>query len=82
MHASSVEWLGSDGSVLERPRQTQGTGHALDVPLSFLTPGRRSVAEICADGPGAHWLDKPLPVTISRVRSDAPESEMIVSMHG
>ena len=33
---------------------------------SFLTPGRRYVAEIYADGPKANWLDNPLPVTISR----------------
>ena len=37
-----------------------------DVPLSFLTPGRRYVAEIYADGPNANWLDNPLPVTITR----------------
>jgi alpha-glucosidase len=36
-----------------------------DVPLTFLEPGRGYVAEIYADGPGAHWLDRPLPVTIS-----------------
>lgn len=38
----------------------------LDVPLSFLSPGRRYVAEIYADGPNANWLDHPLPVTITR----------------
>ena len=37
-----------------------------EVPLSFLTPGRRYLAEIYADGPGANWLDNPLPLTISR----------------
>jgi alpha-glucosidase len=37
-----------------------------DVLLSFLTPGRRYVAEIYADGPNANWLDNPLPVTITR----------------
>jgi alpha-glucosidase len=37
-----------------------------DVPLSFLAPGRRYVAEIYADGPNANWLDNPLPVTITR----------------
>jgi alpha-glucosidase len=36
-----------------------------DVPLTFLTPGRRYVAEIYADGPGANWRDNPLPVTIT-----------------
>jgi alpha-glucosidase len=45
---------------------TDEEGRTLDVPLSFLTPGRRYVAEIYADGPKAHWLDNPLPVTITR----------------
>ncbi len=31
---------------------TDEEGRTLDVPLSFLTPGRRYVAEIYADGPG------------------------------
>jgi alpha-glucosidase len=39
---------------------------SFDVPLTFLTPGRRYVAEIYADGPHANWIDDPLPVTISR----------------
>ena len=45
---------------------TDEEGRTLSVPLSFLTPGRRYEAEIYADGPQAHWLDNPLPVTISR----------------
>jgi alpha-glucosidase len=45
---------------------TDEEGRTLDVPLSFLTPGRRYVAEIYADGPNAHWLTNPLPVTITR----------------
>ena len=48
------------GAITDEERRT------LDVPLSFLTPGRRYIAEIYADGPKAHWLDNPLPVTISR----------------
>ena len=36
-----------------------------DVPLTFLAPGRRYVAEIYADGPQADWLTNPLPVAIS-----------------
>jgi alpha-glucosidase len=44
---------------------TDERGRTLDVPLSFLPAGRRYVAEIYADGPKAHWLDNPLPVTIS-----------------
>ncbi len=45
---------------------TDEEGRTLDIPLSFLTPGRRYVAEIYADGPNANWLDNPLPVTITR----------------
>ena len=45
---------------------TDEEGRSFDVPLSFLNPGRRYVAEIYADGPKANWLDNPLPVTITR----------------
>jgi alpha-glucosidase len=45
---------------------TDEKGRTLDVPLSFLAPGRRYVAEIYADGPKASWVDNPLPVTITR----------------
>ena len=45
---------------------TDEEARTFDVPLSFLTPGRRYVAEIYADGPNANWIDNPLPVTISR----------------
>jgi alpha-glucosidase len=45
---------------------TDEEGRTLDIPLSFLAPGRRYTAEIYADGPGAHWRDNPLPVTITR----------------
>jgi alpha-glucosidase len=45
---------------------TDEEARTLDVPLNFLKPGKRYVAEIYADGPGANWLDNPLPITISR----------------
>jgi alpha-glucosidase len=45
---------------------TDEEARTFDVPLTFLTPGRRYVAEIYADGPNANWLDNPLPVTITR----------------
>jgi alpha-glucosidase len=45
---------------------TDEAARTFEVPLSFLTPGRRYVAEIYADGPKAHWSDNPLPVTISK----------------
>jgi alpha-glucosidase len=45
---------------------TDEEARSFDVPLSFLVPGRRYVAEIYADGPGANWLTNPLPVSISR----------------
>jgi alpha-glucosidase len=44
---------------------TDEEARTLEVPLSFLTPGQRYVAEIYADGPDAHWLANPQPVTIS-----------------
>jgi alpha-glucosidase len=50
---------------------TDEEGRTFDVPLSFLPPGRPYVAEIYADGPGAHWLTNPLPVTISKQRVTA-----------
>ncbi len=45
---------------------TDEEGRTFDVPLDFLPRGRSYVAEIYADGPGAHWLTNPLPVAISR----------------
>jgi alpha-glucosidase len=45
---------------------TDEEGRTFDVPLSFLPPGKSFIAEIYADGPGAHWLANPLPVAISR----------------
>jgi alpha-glucosidase len=48
------------GAITDEERRT------LELPLSFLSPGKSYVAEIYADGPKANWLDNPLPVTISR----------------
>jgi alpha-glucosidase len=48
------------GAITDEERRT------FDVPLTFLTPGRRYIAEIYADGPRADWLDNPLPVSITR----------------
>ena len=45
---------------------TDEEARTFDIPLSFLVKGRRYVAEIYADGPGANWLTNPLPVTISK----------------
>src|ERR1043166_5311317 len=50
---------------------TDEEGRTLAVPLSFLTRGRKYVAEIYADGPGANWLTNPLPVSISTRAVDA-----------
>ena len=44
---------------------TDEEGRTFDVPLAFLTPGKKYVAEIYADGPGANWATNPLPVAIS-----------------
>jgi alpha-glucosidase len=55
---NSPEWF--IGAITDEEART------FDVPLSFLPAGRSYVAEIYADGPGADWLDNPLPVTITR----------------
>jgi alpha-glucosidase len=47
---------------------TDEEARSFDVPLSFLPAGREFVAEIYADGTGAHWLDNPLPIAISEQR--------------
>ena len=47
----SQEWF--LGSV------TDESGRVLDVPLSFLSPGRTYVAQVYRDGDGAHWRDRP-----------------------
>jgi alpha-glucosidase len=44
---------------------TDEDGRTFDVPLTFLTRGKKYVAEIYADGPGANWATNPLPVAIS-----------------
>lgn len=50
---------------------TDEEARTFDVPLGFLPAGRRYVAEIYADGPGANWRDNPLPVTIRRQNVDS-----------
>ena len=37
-----------------------------EIVLNFLTPGKRYIAEIYADGPGADWLTNPQSITIGR----------------
>jgi alpha-glucosidase len=54
----SQEWF--IGAITDEEART------FTVPLSFLPRGRSYVAEIYADGPGAHWLTNPLPIAISR----------------
>ncbi len=50
---------------------TDEEARTFDVPLGFLPAGRRYVAEIYADGPGADWRDNPLPVSIRQQAVDA-----------
>ena len=45
---------------------TDEEARTFEFPLSFLPSGPSFVAEVYADGPGAHWLTNPIPVTISR----------------
>ncbi len=44
---------------------TDEHARTFDLSLDFLDAGREYVAETYADGPGAHWLTNPLPVTIA-----------------
>jgi alpha-glucosidase len=55
---NSPEWF--LGAITDEEART------FQVPLSFLPPGQGYFAEVYADGPGAHWLDNPLPVAISK----------------
>ena len=50
---------------------TDEEARTLEVPLAFLPAGGRYVAEIYADGEGAHWLHNPTPVAISQQSVDA-----------
>jgi alpha-glucosidase len=58
---------------------TDESARTLDIPLSFLTPGKEYVAEVYADGPGANWFDNPLPVTITR-RTVTSATQLHVAM--
>jgi len=53
---------------------TDEEARTFDIPLSFLPKGGLSLAEIYAHGPGARWLNNPLPVAISRrtVTAESP----------
>jgi alpha-glucosidase len=55
---------------------TDRRARALVVDLDFLASGRW-VAEIYADGPGAHWLDNPHPVEITTQEVDAGSKLLI-----
>src|SRR5205085_532259 len=61
---------------------TDEEGRTFDIPLSFLSPGRKYVAEIYADGPGANWLTNPLPVAISKGPVDSRSRVHIVLAPG
>ena len=61
---------------------TDEEGRTFDIPLSFLTGGRKYDAEIYADGPKANWLTNPLPVTISKRPVDATTRLHIVLAPG
>jgi len=61
---------------------TDEEARTFNVPLNFLTPGRRYTAEIYADGPGASWVDNPLPVSISKRTVDSRTSLSVVLAPG
>jgi alpha-glucosidase len=61
---------------------TDEEGRTFTVPLNFLTPGRKYVAEIYADGPGANWATNPLPVSISKRNVDSSTQLSVVLAPG
>ena len=50
---------------------TNEQARTLDVPLTFLTPGKKYEAEIYQDGANADWDTNPLPLDIVRQTVDA-----------
>jgi alpha-glucosidase len=61
---------------------TDESGRTFNVPLNFLSPGRKYTAEIYADGPGANWATNPLPVTISKRTVDSATNLSVVLAPG
>jgi len=61
---------------------TDEEGRTFNVPLNFLTPGRKYTAEIYADGPGANWATNPLPVSISKKTVDSNTNLSVVLAPG
>jgi alpha-glucosidase len=50
---------------------TDEEARTFELTLDFLDPERRYVAEIYGDGAGAHWLDNPMPLTVTQREVDA-----------
>src|SRR6185312_5886234 len=61
---------------------TDEEGRTFNVPLNFLTPGRKYTAEIYADGVGANWATNPLPVSISKRTVDSSTNLSVVLAPG
>jgi len=49
---------------------TDEEGRTLEARLDFLDAGRAYVAEVYADGPGAHWETNPLAISVREVSVD------------
>ena len=50
---------------------TNSKSHQSRVSLDFLEPGRKYVAKVFADGPGADYKDNPMPVSITEQEVDS-----------
>jgi alpha-glucosidase len=65
------------GAITDEERRS------FDVPLTFLTAGRKYVAEIYADGPTASWRDNPEQIAItSRAVTSATTLRMLLAPGG
>ncbi|MDX1671254.1 MAG: glycoside hydrolase family 97 protein [Balneolaceae bacterium] len=56
---------------------TGGVARSLEVPLTFLDPGREYVAEIYGDGPEADWKKNPMDI---RITEETVDSETVMTM--
>ena len=61
---------------------TDEEGRTFNVPLNFLSAGRKYTAEIYADGAGANWATNPLPVSISKRTVDSSTNLSVVLAPG
>ena len=61
---------------------TDEEGRTFNVPLNFLTAGRKYTAEVYADAAGANWATNPLAISISKKTVDSNTNLSVVLAPG